>query len=54
MATTQRKDFTQTALAVVRQATGEATVPAPTTKKNKVVRKTAVKQTAVKRRQAQE
>ena len=29
MATSKRKDFTQTALDVVRQATGEVTAPAP-------------------------
>lgn len=32
MATSKRKDFTQTALDVVRQATGEVTVPAPSKK----------------------
>ena len=32
MATSKRKDFTQTALDVVRQATGEVTAPAPTKK----------------------
>jgi len=32
MATSKRKDFTQTALAVVRQATGEVTAPAPSKK----------------------
>lgn len=32
MATSKRKDFTQTALDVVRQATGEMTAPAPTKK----------------------
>ena len=30
MTTSKRKDFTQTALAVVQQATGEVTAPAPT------------------------
>lgn len=30
MPSTKRKDFTQVALAVVQQATGEATAPAPT------------------------
>lgn len=34
MATSKRKDFTQTALDVVRQATGEATAPAPAKKPN--------------------
>ena len=29
MATSKRKDFTQTALDVVRKATGEMTAPAP-------------------------
>lgn len=32
MATSKRKDFTQTALDVVRQATGEVTAPAPSKK----------------------
>ena len=32
MATNKRKDFTQTALSVVQQATGEATLAAPTKK----------------------
>lgn len=32
MATSKRKDFTQTALAVVQQATGEVIAPAPTKK----------------------
>ena len=32
MPTSKRKDFTQTALAVVQQATGEVIAPAPTKK----------------------
>ena len=32
MATSKRKDFTQSALDVVRQATGEVTAPAPSKK----------------------
>jgi hypothetical protein len=32
MATSKRKDFTQTALDVVRRATGEVTAPAPSKK----------------------
>lgn len=32
MATSKRKDFTQTALDVVRKATGETTAPAPAKK----------------------
>jgi hypothetical protein len=32
MATSKRKDFTQTALDVVRQATGEVAAPAPSKK----------------------
>jgi hypothetical protein len=32
MATSKRKDFTQTAFDVVRQATGEVTAPAPSKK----------------------
>lgn len=32
MPTSKRKDFTQTALDVVRQATGEVTTPAPSKK----------------------
>jgi hypothetical protein len=32
MATSKRKDFTQVALGVVRQATGEVTAPAPSKK----------------------
>lgn len=32
MATSKRKDFTQTALDVVRKATGEVTAPAPSKK----------------------
>ena len=33
MATSKRKDFTQTALDVVRLATGEVTAPAPSKKR---------------------
>ena len=42
MATNKRKDFTQTALDVVRQATGEVVAPAPT-KKQESGRKGGVK-----------
>jgi hypothetical protein len=42
MATTKRKDFTQTALDVVRQATGEVTAP-PLSKKQERGRKGGLK-----------
>lgn len=45
---TKRKDFTQTALDVVRQATGEATTPAPA-KKPEDGRKEPVKKASTKR-----
>lgn len=45
MATSKRKDFTQTALDVVRQATGEVTAPAPS-KKPANGRKVAAKKAA--------
>jgi hypothetical protein len=49
MATTKRKDFTQTALDVVRQATGAVTKPGPSKKPKDGRIGNATKKAALKR-----